>query len=145
MFRIDIATESDIPRILEIEKESFSPPWTHGTLLGEVFREDSFFAVVLEDLRLLGFVILRCMGDSCELLQIAVDKTHRRLGAADMLIGAALGYATENTLNPIYLEVREGNTAAIALYEKHGFQSVRQRTDYYTDPVENALIMLREL
>jgi len=43
LFVIDGAAEADMPRILEIERESISPPWTHGALLGEMYREDSFF------------------------------------------------------------------------------------------------------
>jgi ribosomal-protein-alanine N-acetyltransferase len=164
MFRTDIATEKDIPRILEIEKESISPPWTHGALLSEIYREDSFFAVAVNDPQpdkaardkaardeaardeaIAGFAVLRLMGDGWELLKIAVDKDFRRHGAADMLIAAALGHAAENAPGPVYLEVRKSNAAAIALYEKHGFNSMRQRKDYYTDPIENALIMVREL
>ena len=154
MISIVAATEQDIPKILEIEREAISPPWTHGALLSEMYREDSFFVVAVCEFgidnegtcgesssQLLGFVILRRMGDEGELLQIAVDKTARRRGVADALMESALGFSSEHSLKSVFLEVRVSNEAAIALYTKHCFQTVRRRHDYYTNPVEDAVIM----
>ena len=165
MICITAATEDDVPRILEIEHESISPPWTHGALLGEIYREDSFFAVgrFCEEHRgtvllcsgntrepspcapCVGFIILRRIADEGELFQIAVDKSARRGGVADMLMNAALDYASDNRLLSVYLEVRRSNDAAICLYKKHGFESVRQRKGYYNSPVEDAVVMMKLL
>ena len=144
MIVIKTATEADIPRILEIELEAISPPWSHGTLLSEIYREDSFFAVARLDMDtgpLSGFVILRRMGDEGELLQIAVDKAARRGGAADLLMTAALRFIKDASMGSIFLEVRKSNEAAISLYKKHGFKTVRSRKDYYSDPIEDAIVM----
>ena len=137
---IRTATEEDIPRIIEIEHEAISPPWTHGGLLGEIYSDDVFFALAVEDDVILGFVILRRMGDEGELFQIAVDNKHRRRGVADTLMESAADWAQNNGVDSIYLEVREGNEAAIALYEKHGFIKTGRRKGYYTEPVEDAMI-----
>jgi len=142
------ATENDMQRILEIEQEAISPPWTHGALLGEMYKQDSYFVVAVDERlspAVIGFAILRCVGDDGELLQIAVDKAQRREGAGDLLIMAALEYAREKALNSVFLEVRRGNTAAVGLYKKHGFNSVRTRKDYYSDPVEDAVVMVKPL
>ena len=139
------AAEEDMLRILEIEHEAISPPWTHGALLGEIFRDDSFFAVAIDDGGVIGFVILRQMADEGELLQIAVDASARRCGVADLLMGAALDYASLHSLGSVFLEVRSSNLAAISLYEKHGFKRVRVRKGYYSDPVEDAVVMVREM
>ena len=198
MIKVSIATEEDISRLLEIEMEMFSPPWSHGALLSEIYRDDSFFAVavtdnaqhkihsshpqnrrevisqefsahdsgsfikdestdyygvspsakakeaVREDAVIVGFIILRRAADEGELFQIAVDKAARRRGIADMLMSAALEYAGDNALKSLYLEVRKSNDAAIALYKKHGFKTVRHRKDYYISPIEDAVIMRRE-
>ena len=163
MVRIASATEEIIGQILEIEREAISPPWTHGALLSEMYREDSFFAVAVCEFgirnsefgienegtdegissQLLGFIILRRMGDEGELLQIAVDKSVRRRGVADALMEAALGFSSEHSLKSMFLEVRVSNEAAIALYTKHCFQTVRRRKDYYTNPVEDAVVMAK--
>ena len=145
MSRVRVAGEGDIDRILEIEAESISPPWTHGALLGEIYREDSFFAVApcadSSNGAIEGFVILRLMADEGELLQIAVCTSSRRCGVAHALMGAALGFAHERALKSVHLEVRNSNEAAILLYKKHGFKPVRLRKDYYTTPTEDALVM----
>ena len=154
MVRIVPAVEDDISRIAEIEAEAFAPPWAAGALLSELYREDSFFAVAYMlagekvcQIRTLpvGFVILRGFTDDGELLQIAVDRDARRCGIADLLMTAALGYAREKNLKAVFLEVRMSNDAAVALYKKHGFKSVRFRKDYYSNPLEDALVMVRDL
>jgi len=145
MIKITSAMEEGIPRILEIEQASISPPWTHGALLSEIYRDDSFFALAVEDDIIVGFCILRRMADEGELLQIAVDALARRRGVGDLLMKAELDYAREIPLRAVYLEVRAGNEAAIALYKKHGFVAAGRRKDYYTQPVEDAVIMAREI
>ena len=141
MVVIEPATEDDIPWILELEQEAISPPWTHGALLNEIYRNDSYFAVAVENEEKLGFIIMRGMVDCGELLQIAVEKSARRRGVADLLMYAMLDEAGKNAINSVFLEVRKSNSAAISLYKKHGYALVRHRKDYYTNPVEDAMVM----
>ena len=148
MVKIIPATENDIQRVLEIEREAISPPWTHGALLGEMYKKDSYFVVAVDERlspAVIGFAILRRVGDDGELLQIAVDKAQRRGGVGEILMIAALEYARKNALNSIFLEVRKGNSEAVGLYKKHGFSSVRIRKNYYSDPVEDASVMVKPL
>ena len=144
MIQIIAAAEADIPRILEIERASFSPPWTHGALLGEIYGGDSFFALATEDGVIIGFCVLRRISGEGELLRIAVDASARRRGAADLLMNAAIGYAEQSALGAIFLEVRQSNAAAIALYKKHGFKQAGIRKNYYTQPAEAAVVMKKE-
>ena len=155
MISIKTAIEDDIPWILNIEQEAISPPWTHGALLGEIYRDDSYFIVAIrqgdvsntggQDRCVIGFAVLRQVGDDGELLQIAVDKNARRSGVGDLLIDDAIGFAEKNALNSVFLEVRKRNEAAIGLYKKHGFKTLRVRKVYYDCPVEDALIMVKAL
>jgi len=145
MMTIKPATEDDIEYILEIEQEAISPPWSHGTLLGELYKNDSFFITAVEDKKICGFAILRQTADESELLQIAVAKTSRRRGAADMLMNAVLARAAETAKEAIHLEVRRSNEAAINLYKKYDFKIVRYRKGYYTQPVEDAVVMIRRI
>jgi len=152
MILIKSATEEHMSRILEIERDAISPPWTHDALLGEIYKDDSYFVVAVENttepspcVRVVGFVVLRQVGDDAELLQVAVDRSARRRGVADMLMDAALEYAKAHLYKSMYLEVRNSNKAALALYSKHSFSLVRRRKAYYTNPVEDALVMSRDL
>ena len=137
------AVESDIEQILVISQDSISPPWTHGFLLKELYRDDSFFIVAEHDLdnNIAGFSILQKFDDDGCLLQIAVEKSFRRAGIGDLLMESILSIAKNNKLKSVFLEVRKNNIAAICLYKKHGFKYIRTRKDYYTDPVEDALVM----
>ena len=141
MIRVSVVASGDIPRILEIDNEAISPSWSIEALRSEVHRDDSIFLVAVDGAFVVGFCILRCMADEGELLRIAVDKTCRRCGTASILLKAALGCAVESSLKTVFLEVREGNEAAIALYIKHGFKKIGQRKDYYSSPVEDAILM----
>jgi ribosomal-protein-alanine N-acetyltransferase len=143
--KIITATENDMDRIMEIELESLSPPWTHGGLLNEIISEKAYFPLAVEDDIILGFAILRRNEDEGELLQIAVAKEYRRRGVGDTLISAALDWAAECTIAKVFLQVRESNKAAIALYDKHSFTFVGRRKAYYTAPIEDSITMMKEL
>ena len=134
-------SEDDIPAILEIERETIFPPWTHGALLSEIYNQDSYFIKAEKNGAVLGFAILRRAADEAELLQIAVSRNVQRMGAAGALMLKALEWAASAGVISIYLEVRKSNEAAAGLYKKHGFVSVRIRKNYYEDPVEDAVVM----
>lgn len=144
LITIALAAEEDLPRIFEIEQNAFTPPWSQEDLLCEILKEDSFF-IVAKDEVVEGFAILRQVGDDGELINIAVDKQARRRGIGDLLVTASLEYAGEQTFNNVFLEVRVSNTAAVNLYEKHGFSTIRIRKGYYDKPTEDALIMVKEI
>jgi len=146
MIKIVPASENYIEQILEIENEAISPPWTHGALLSAIYDDDSYFVLAKDELvEVLGFAILRQVGDDGELLQIAVCKSARCRGVGDALIDAVLQHATESKYKSVFLEVRKSNNPAIGLYEKHGFSTLRIRKDYYTNPIEDANIMVKTL
>jgi len=143
MINITPATEADMPWILQIEQEEFSPPWTHGSLLTEIYNCDTFFAIARSKNGNLGFVILRNIVDTGELLQIVVEKSARRQGVADKLLMSAFEYVRANKITSLFLEVRNSNEAAISFYNKHDFRTIRIRKDYYTNPIEDAIEMGR--
>lgn len=144
MILIRAAGSDDIPEIAAIERECFSPPWSEKSLAEELDSTDTFFAVAAEDGRVVGFCIARAAGDEAELYQIAVRERDRRRGAASALMDAMLAWARASGATRVFLEVRAGNAPAAALYEKHGFSVICTRKDYYSAPVEDALIMRGE-
>ena len=142
---VRMATEDDIDRILEIEHDSFSPPWTHAQLLAEIYREDTFFIVALDNECVIGYAIMQISVDDGQILSIAVLSTARRRGVADLLMYTLSSCAKEHNLESIFLEVRKSNASALALYKKHGFKFVRYRKNYYTDPDEDAMVLALHL
>jgi len=146
MIMIRAATENDIDIIMEIEHDSFTPPWTHGQLLAEIYREDTLFIVALDDdCGIVGYAILGTSIDEGQILSIAVVSTARRSGIADLLMYTMTAHAKELELKSIFLEVRKSNEPAQELYKKHDFEFVSYRKKYYTDPDEDAVVLKRDL
>ena len=79
--------------------------------------------------------------DEGDIGNVAVAPEHRRQGIADALLDALCARAAALDLAFLTLEVRASNAPAIALYRKHGFQTVGQRRNYYQKPDEDALLM----
>jgi ribosomal-protein-alanine N-acetyltransferase len=145
MIRVVSAGEAHLDEVLEIEKASIFPAWSEGALTNEIGRDDGLFAVALENETVAGFCIIRRAADEAELYQIAVRDDFRRAGIGDLLMLTAVRYCLEHGVVSLYLEVRRSNEAAIRLYKKHGFRTEGRRKNYYSSPVEDAVIMALQL
>jgi ribosomal protein S18 acetylase RimI-like enzyme len=82
----------------------------------------------------------RNLGEEAEILDVAVPAMHRRRGHARFLLEKFLNLARDRGIRDVFLEVRESNAPAIALYCKFGFSDSGRRPDYYRAPVEAALL-----
>jgi len=98
-----------------------------------------------EDSRLVGFLFMRVAADEMEILNLAVAPGRRKLGIASRLIDRALARAKSSGAARAFLEVRPSNIAAAALYAKHGFAPASRRACYYSNPVEDALVLSKQL
>lgn len=88
-----------------------------------------------------GFITLLISFENADLLDIAVDENYRRQGIAKTLLKSA---AAQTGVRSLILEVRESNIPARQFYEKQGFKEISKRKKYYTAPVEDAIIYMRE-
>lgn len=144
---IDVATHADLDAVLEIERHSFYSTWTRETFERELATPHARIDVIRVDGRVVAFhnYWLVPAGGEVHVLSIATHPDHRRRGlGAQLLVHAlAAGRAIGATLAT--LEVRRGNAAAIALYERHGFRTVHVRARYYQDNHEDALVMIADL
>ena len=96
---------------------------------------------------LLGFVLTRKADDEAEILTIAIDAHARRRGIGRQLLAAHLGHVAAAGVRQMFLEVEDGNLAALALYRHFGFAEVGRRSAYYRKPdgtTGSALIMRRD-
>ncbi|HXE57185.1 MAG TPA: ribosomal protein S18-alanine N-acetyltransferase [Gemmatimonadales bacterium] len=139
------ARESDARALCEIERRCFSDPWSPGGFR-EILRDRHAFGLVAEQgARPLGYVIGRAVSGEGEILNLAVAPEARRRGIASALLDAGLAWLERRGAAEVFLEVRESNAAALALYRRHGFAPVGQRSAYYRNPVEDALVLRRAL
>lgn len=135
-------TSGDIPSLVAIENASFSSPWTAENF-EDIDKDISHFLVAKKDGETVGYIGFYAVLDEGYTNNIAVLPRFRRQGVADALMRAALDRAEELSLAFLSLEVRKSNEAAIALYNKYGFETVGERKHFYSKPDEDALIMTR--
>ena len=83
----------------------------------------------------------RYLGNEAEILDVAVPEKQRRQGYAYRLLSEFLLFASQHSVQDLFLEVRESNAAALALYSKLGFAHSGRRPNYYRQPGEAALLL----
>ena len=146
----------DVDQVHAIECLSFPLPWPRESFIREICEIDnSHLLIVSEDedragapetsgAGVMGYACWWEVVDECHITNFAVAPEHRRKGVADFLIERILEDARRKGLLRATLEVRLGNAAAIALYEKWGFTAAAMRPRYYPDNREDALVMWKE-
>ena len=143
------ATPADLDRIAEIEQASFADPWTFDALATALELAHIRFLVAEQDggtgSRLVGYVVALVMGDEGEIADIAVDPSARRAGVGGLLLARVEEEMARCGVRSLFLEVRESNHAALGLYRGRGFEAVGRRRAYYRHPVEDALVLKREI
>ena len=136
------ATEADAGAIAALESLCFSCPYSeeavHDMLVTSI--HPSF---VLEDDNgtLLGYLLGQMISPEGDLLRIAVRPSARRRGVGRALIEAFLAYLKAKGCTVCFLDVREHNAPAQALYESYGFTPFDHRKNYYHLPTEDAIVM----
>ena len=144
-YEITEATQSSVKDIVNIENTSFTCPWSEKTFNDAVSNDNIVVYTVSDRQAIYGFYCLMHVEDEAELLNIAVMPSHRGIGLGQQLMAHAVMYAQTHGINNIYLEVRESNITAQNLYKKFGFTSIGIRKRYYSQPIENAIVMLRKV
>ncbi|MBD1383158.1 ribosomal protein S18-alanine N-acetyltransferase [Metabacillus arenae] len=139
---IRLMTMADIDKVYEIEKHSFSTPWTRESFYNEIsYNNFATYLVIEYNNEIAGYCGLWVIFDDAQITNIAISPEFRGRGLGETLLGAAIEGAKKLGANRLSLEVRMSNTIAQALYKKHGFQSGGIRKNYYTDNQEDALLM----
>jgi ribosomal-protein-alanine N-acetyltransferase len=149
-FRIRTVGTSDVERLVEIAAGlRQAPQWAKGIYAG--LANDGGqerIALVAEDAgsgAVAGFVVARVIPPEAELESIAVESEFQRIGVARALFSALADRLGEIGVADIALEVRAGNNEAHGLYRSLGFVEDGRRRGYYSDPVEDAVLMRMRL
>ena len=141
---VRVLEEKDIPLLCGIETVCFPDAWSVSTWQSAFARSDFFGWIAEEAGTAIGFVCGTSVWEESELLKIAVLPAFRGKGLGNVLLKTWIDAAKKGGAEKMFLEVREGNVAALRLYEKQLFQVTRLRKKYYEDG-ENALEMVKEL
>lgn len=156
---------SDIENIAAMHKENFSDCWTADMIKGS-FYSDGFYGGLIETTgtpeqkngtcanetapkagnppkKIVCTVMFSSVFDEAELLSVVTERSFRRKGLGEILLKKYFDKLKSDGEKTIFLEVRESNEAAIALYNKLGFVKISERKKYYDE--ETAVIMRKEL
>jgi ribosomal-protein-alanine N-acetyltransferase len=139
------ARTEDVDAVLEIERAAFGDPWSRSAfvdLIGDP-RVAFLVADVAGDVR--GYIVAWHVLDEGEIGNLAVHDSARRQGIGARLLDGAIAAVRASDVDSLYLEVRDSNAAARALYASRGFAEVGRRREYYRRPKEDALVLRLDL
>ena len=114
-------------------------PWTLEQIQADLSQDQTWYALVYDGEEVIGFLAVQENLFESEVLQIAVKKAYQGQEIASAL------FAQLPINKEIFLEVRKSNNRAQAFYKKEKMVVIAERKDYYHDPVEDAIIMKREI
>lgn len=139
--------DADVEPIVEIERASFSTPWTADMFRWELRNTEvsSTWAARTASGELAAFCCVWVVLDELHINNVAVAPRFRRQGFARALLEHVIADAISRGATRATLEVRRSNQAALHLYDTLGFNQAGVRRDYYTNPVEDALVLWRVL
>lgn len=140
-----LTRREDLDGVLEIERASFNNPTTRDWYESELERPDVCYVYVIRTPQrpVAGFCAFWKVLDQIHINNFAIHPAHRRQGLGRALLARVLEDAAAMGAPHATLEVRRSNTAALRMYERAGFSIVGVRTSYYTNPIEDALILSR--
>lgn len=142
-----LAGPDDLDAVLAIEEASFNNPTTREWYEGELKRPDVCFIYVMRTAEhpVAGFCAFWLVVDQAHINNLAVRPELRGHGLGTHLLELIVTEARHLGATSLMLEVRRSNLAAQRLYARAGFQQAGVRTNYYNQPVEDALVLLRKI
>ena len=140
-------TKTDIAKVRRLEAEANLAAWSQAGYESELNNPDSICLVAKVEKKIVGFLISRLiMSDYyCEVYNIGVDSKFKRRKIGSKLLINLHNTCIFNNLKEIQLEVRESNKTAIEFYTKLGYKFRFTRKNFYSNPCENAIVMINNL
>lgn len=133
----------DAPGVASLEEEIFPDPWCERDIFSYICDPLGMCYVAVCDGQVVAYLLGKNIVPEGEIYRIATRKGYRRRGIAYRLLDYAAKCERGKGLECLFLEVRESNIPARNLYTAYGFREVGMRKNYYKDPTENAIVMLR--
>jgi len=139
-----------VAEVVKIAEECGLSYWSESDYRAELDRTGSytFQAESIRGKIVVGFIIMRLITKTdrdypavFEILNIAVKENYRKAGVGTLLIRSTLDISKQNSPANIWLEVRFSNKPAIEFYKKHGFSPEHLRRNFYSNPVEDGIVM----
>ncbi len=136
---------ADVSEVVELERMSFTAPWSEAAFLGEILKLYSLIKVAALGGKIIGYICVEHIMDEGHILNLAVHPDFRRRSIGTKLLEEVMDELKKNDCRYLYLEVRVSNLGARKFYERSGFRVVNIRRNYYTSPIEDAALMMHGL
>ncbi|MGH8867556.1 MAG: ribosomal protein S18-alanine N-acetyltransferase [Actinomycetes bacterium] len=137
----------DVPRLLDVERGAFGPDaWSEPGFWSELawWPESRYYVVAEEpEGELVGYAGLLSAADEATVQTVVVDPDKRGRGVGRRLLDDLLAEAVRRGAGTVWLEVREDNAPALALYDAYGFERAGVRRGYYEGGRVDAVVMRR--
>ena len=134
-----------VQQVAALEKLCFSDPWSEAAVASELSNSLSCWLVWEQQGEVLGYIGSQSVLPEADVMNLAVAPKGRRQGIARALLTELIRLLHKDGVESLFLEVRVSNEPAIALYRSFGFVQVGRRPKYYVNPMEDALILRKEL
>ena len=135
----------DLDAICALEAASFDDPWSREDFAAAFDSPICTFLVAEDVGEIIAYALFSVICEDAEIMSIAVDPARRRGGVGRAMLWRAIECARDAQAESVFLEVRESNEAALALYRAEGFEELRRIRGYYRRPTEDAIAMRLEL
>jgi ribosomal-protein-alanine N-acetyltransferase len=135
------ARASDVDALVTIERAAFPDPWDARSFRSVINAPAGRVTVAERAGDVVGYAVVLLAADEAELANLAVAAEARGQGVGRRLLHAVRSAAAAEGAEVMYLEVRESNAPARALYDGAGFTVIGRRRRYYRAPDEDALLM----
>lgn len=133
----------DASDVAALEREIFSDPWGEREIFGYICDPLGMCYAAVDGGRVIAYILGRTIAPEGEIYRIATKVGYRRRGIAYRLLDYAAKCERGRGLECLFLEVRSRNVPARNLYRAYGFREVGLRKNYYKDPDDDAVVMLR--
>lgn len=133
--------ERDLSSVVEIENETFSDPWSYDSFKKESSLVNNIYLVVEKEGQIAGYCGLWGIAGEGQITNVAVKSSFRNQKIGEKMMQTLLNEGRKAGLEAFTLEVRVGNLFARRLYQKLGFREEGIRKNFYSHPIEDAVIM----
>ena len=145
---VHVLTVDLLDAVLAIEVQAYPFPWTRGNFIDSIAAGYLTRALFGADGELIGYFVAMPGFEEMHLLNVTVAAPHEGRGHARRLLAELYALSASFAATALWLEVRESNARARALYLREGFTEAGRRRDYYPAPAgrrEDAILMTRPL
>ncbi|KXG76047.1 Acetyltransferase YpeA [Fervidicola ferrireducens] len=143
---IELMKTEDLDQVMEVEKLSFTNPWSKNSFFLELTTNElATYIVAKVDGKVVGYAGMWLIVGEAHVTNVAVHPEFRKKGIGELLMRSLMTLAKESGAKMMTLEVRKSNYIAQNLYTKLGFEPIGIRRGYYTDNREDAVIMWTNL